>query len=292
MLGAEARTKGARVLLAPTVNMHRSPLAGPELRVLRRGPAAVGAAGRRLRPRASRAQGVATTVKHLVGNDAEHQRYTMSSDVDERALREIYLRPFEMAVREGGSLGRHDAATTGSTAAGAPSDPTCCGGILRDEWGFDGFVVTDWFGVTGTAASAEAGVDLEMPGPGRAFGPALAAAVRAGEVDEKLVDAQVTRLLSVFERIGRARRRRTGRRDARSTGPSTGPWPGGPPPRPWSCWPTTGCCPLDRGGAAHGGGHRAERRPHRDHGRRIGLAPGPLPGHAAGGAHRRPSATA
>ena len=56
--------------------------------------------------------------------------------------------------------------------------------------------------MTGTAASAEAGVDLEMPGPGRAFGPALAAAVRAGDVDEKLVDAQVTRLLSVFERVG------------------------------------------------------------------------------------------
>ena len=200
VLGAEARTKGARVLLAPTVNMHRSPLAGRNFECYAEDPLLSGklAAGF---VRGVQGQSVATTVKHLVGNDAEHQRYTMSSDVDERTLREIYLRPFEMAVREGGSLG---VMTSYNRVNGSwcTERPELLGDILRGEWGFDGFVVTDWFGVTGTAASAEAGVDLEMPGPGRAFGAALAAAVRAGEVDEKAVDAQVTRLLSVFERVG------------------------------------------------------------------------------------------
>ncbi len=200
VIGAEARAKGARVLLAPTVNIHRSPLAGRNFECYSEDPVLTG----RLAVayvQGAQAQGVATTVKHFVGNDAETERYTMSSDIDERALREIYLRPFELAVREGGSLG---IMTSYNRVNGrwCTEQPELLGGILRDEWGFDGIVVTDWFGVAGTGASAEAGVDLEMPGPGRAFGPALAAAVRAGTVDETLVDAQVTRLLTVFERLG------------------------------------------------------------------------------------------
>jgi beta-glucosidase len=200
VIGAEARAKGARVLLAPTVNIHRSPLAGRNFECYSEDPLLAG----RLAVayvRGAQGEGVATTVKHFVGNDAETERYTMSSDIDERALREIYLRPFELAVREGGSLG---VMTSYNRVNGrwCTEQPELLAGILRDEWGFDGFVVTDWFGVTGTAASAEAGVDLEMPGPGRAFGPALADAVRAGTVDEARVDAQVTRLLTVFERIG------------------------------------------------------------------------------------------
>jgi beta-glucosidase len=200
VLGAEARAKGARVLLAPTVNMHRSPLAGRNFECYAEDPLLAGRLAAAF-VRGAQAEGVATTVKHLVGNDAEHERYTISSDIDERALREIYLRPFEIAVREGGSLG---VMTSYNRVNGrwCTEQPELLGGILRGEWGFDGFVVTDWFGVTGTAASAAAGVDLEMPGPARAFGPALAAAVRAGEVDEAVVDAQVTRLLTVLDSIG------------------------------------------------------------------------------------------
>ena len=200
LVGREARAMGARVLLAPTVNIHRSPLAGRNFECYSEDPLLAGrvAAGY---VRGAQSQGVATTVKHFVGNDAEFERYTISSEIDERALREIYLRPFELAVREGGSLG---IMTSYNRVNGrwCTEQPELVAGILRDEWGFDGFVVTDWFGVTGTVASAEAGVELEMPGPARAFGPALAAAVRAGEVAESMVDAQVTRLLTAFDRIG------------------------------------------------------------------------------------------
>jgi beta-glucosidase len=200
LIGREARAMGARVLLAPTVNIHRSPLAGRNFECYSEDPLLAGrvAAGY---VRGAQSQGVATTVKHFVGNDAEFERYTISSEIDERALREIYLRPFELAVREGGSLG---VMTSYNRVNGrwCTEQPELIAGILRDEWGFDGFVVTDWFGVTGTVASAEAGVDLEMPGPARAFGPALAAAVRAGEVAESVLDAQVTRLLTAFDRIG------------------------------------------------------------------------------------------
>jgi beta-glucosidase len=200
VIAAEARTKGARVLLAPTVNMHRSPLAGRNFECYAEDPLLAGRLAAAF-VRGAQAEGVATTVKHLVANDAETERYTMSSDVDERTLREIYLRPFELAVTEGGARG---VMTSYNRVNGrwCTEQPELLGGILRDEWGFDGFVITDWFGVTGTAASAAAGVDLEMPGPARAFGPALAAAVRAGDVDEALVDAQVTRLLRVFAAVG------------------------------------------------------------------------------------------
>jgi beta-glucosidase len=107
----------------------------------------------------------------------------------------------ELAVREGGSLGLM---TSYNRVNGrwCTEQGALITGILRDEWGFEGFVVTDWFGITGTVASALAGVDLEMPGPARAFGPALAPAVRAGEIGESVVDGQVTRLLTVFDRIG------------------------------------------------------------------------------------------
>ena len=199
LVGREARTMGARVLLAPTVNIHRSPLAGRNFECYSEDPLLAGrlAAGF---VRGAQSQGVATTVKHFVGNDAEFERYTISSEIDERALREVYLRPFELAVREGGSLG---IMTSYNRVNGrwCTEQPELVG-VLRDDWGFEGFVVTDWFGITGTVASAEAGVDLEMPGPPRAFGPALAAAVRAGELAEGVVDAQVTRLLTAFDRIG------------------------------------------------------------------------------------------
>lgn len=200
VLGAQARSKGARVLLAPTVNMHRSPLAGRNFECYSEDPFLAGSLAAAF-VQGAQAEGVATTVKHLVGNDAEHERYTISSDIDERALREIYLRPFEMAIRHGGSLGLM---TSYNRLNGrwCTEQRALLEGIVRDEWGFDGFVVTDWFGVADTVASAEAGVDLEMPGPGRALGPALADAVRAGQVDETLVDAQVERLLTVFAQVG------------------------------------------------------------------------------------------
>lgn len=200
LLGNEARRKACRMLLAPTVNIHRSPLAGRNFECYSEDPLLSGRIAAAL-IRGAQSQGVATTVKHLVANDAELERTSMSSDVDERTLREIYLVPFELAVTEGGSLGL----MTGYNRLNGiwcTEDGDLLGGILRDEWGFEGFVVTDWYGVTTTEVSPAAGVDLEMPGPARAYGAPLAEAVRAGTVAEADVDALVTRLLAVFERVG------------------------------------------------------------------------------------------
>jgi beta-glucosidase len=199
VLGDQARTKGARVLLAPTVNLHRSPLGGRTFESYSEDPLLSGVLAAAF-VRGVQAQGVAPTVKHFVGNEAEFERNTIDSVIDERTLRELYLLPFEMAVRDGGALG----IMTGYNRLNG----TWCSEhpellrILREEWGFEGFVVTDWFAVASTVGSARAGLDLEMPGPGRQYGPKVAEAVRAGALDESDVDAIVRRLFGVLARLG------------------------------------------------------------------------------------------
>ena len=199
-LGQQSRTKGARVLLAPTVNLHRSPLFGRHFECYSEDPLLSGLLAASF-IRGVQSHGVATTVKHFVGNDAEFERMTIDSVIDQRTLREIYLLPFEMAVRDGGSLG---IMTSYNRFNGTycSEDHELLTGILRNEWGFEGFVVTDWFAGTTTAGAAHAGLDLEMPAPARAYGRVLAEAVRAGEVDEAQLDRAARTLLSVFDRLG------------------------------------------------------------------------------------------
>ncbi|MFP6639024.1 MAG: glycoside hydrolase family 3 C-terminal domain-containing protein, partial [Myxococcota bacterium] len=200
MLGEEARTKLARVLLAPTINLHRSPLGGRDFECYSEDPLLSGRIAAAF-VRGVQSQGVATTCKHFVANDAEFERRTIDSVLDQRTLREIYLVPFEIAVKEGGSLGI-------MTAYNRVNGQYCSeheellSGILRNEWGFEGFVVTDWFSAGSTEDSSRAGLDLQMPGPGRYFGAALADAVRDGQVDAATLDGQVRRMLSVWNRLG------------------------------------------------------------------------------------------
>ena len=196
----QARDKGARVLLAPTVNLHRHPLWGRNFEAFSEDPMLTA----RLAVayiRGVQEQGVVATVKHLVGNETEFERYTSSSVIDERTLRELYLLPFEHAVRVAGVLA---VMTSYNRVNGShvPDQPRFLTGILRQEWGFAGLVMTDWFGLSKTVDAARAGLDLEMPGPARSSGPHLAEAVRAGRVEESLLDAAVARILGVFDRVG------------------------------------------------------------------------------------------
>ncbi|MGD1053724.1 MAG: glycoside hydrolase family 3 C-terminal domain-containing protein [Candidatus Dormibacteria bacterium] len=199
-VGRQARDKGARVLLAPTVNLHRHPLWGRNFEAFSEDPLLTA----RLAVayiQGVQGQGVIATVKHLVGNETDFERYTSSSVIDERTLRELYLLPFEHAVRVAGVLALM---TSYNRVNGAhvPDSPRFLRDIVRGEWGFGGFVMTDWFGLAKTVDAARAGLDLEMPGPARAFGEELAKAVRAGEVEEPVLDAAVGRILGVFDRVG------------------------------------------------------------------------------------------
>lgn len=155
-LGEEARTKGARVLLAPTVNLVRDPRAGRTFECWGEDPLHTGVLATAF-VEGVQSRGVAATVKHFVGNEAEHQRTTVDSRIDERSLREIYLVPFELALREAWAVMTAYNRVNGSWVT--ESGPLM--GWLRER--FDGLAMTDWFGV----GSAEALVDLQMPGPAR-----------------------------------------------------------------------------------------------------------------------------
>jgi beta-glucosidase len=200
VIGAEARMKACRVLLAPTVNLHRSPLGGRNFESYSEDPLLAGRLGAAF-VRGAQGQGVACTVKHFAGNESEDGRMLVDTVVDERTLREVHLRPFELAVREGGALGVMTSYNRLNGDYCADSE-WLLSDVLRREWGFDGFVVSDWFAFADTAKAIRAGLDLEMPGPGRAYGPALATLVREGGADEELVDAAAVRLLGVLDRIG------------------------------------------------------------------------------------------
>ncbi len=199
-LGDQTRTKACRVLLAPTVNLHRAPLAGRNFESYSEDPLLTGKLAAAF-IRGVQSHGVATTVKHFAGNEAEFERMTIDSVIDERALRELYLLPFELAVREGGSLG---IMTSYNRLNGRynTENRELLHDILRGEWGFEGFVITDWFAGGTATGAADAGLDLEMPGPARFYGRKLGQAVRDGIVPEHLLDGAAHRLLTVLHRLG------------------------------------------------------------------------------------------
>ncbi|QFG27168.1 glycoside hydrolase family 3 protein [Actinomadura sp. WMMB 499] len=202
LLAQEARRKGVHVLLAPTVNLQRSPLGGRHFECFSEDPLLGGllAAGY---VRGVQGGGVAVTVKHFVANDFETERMTADVVVPERALRELYLRPFEIVVREAGPWGVMAAYNSVNGTTMSEND-LLINGVLRGEWGFDGFVVSDWFGARDTVGAARGGLDVAMPGPDTVYGAALAQAVRDGQIAEDVVDAHVRRVIDLARRTGAA----------------------------------------------------------------------------------------
>jgi beta-glucosidase len=200
LLAQEARRKGVHVLLAPTVNLHRSPLGGRHFEAYSEDPLLTGAIGGGY-VRGVQSGGVATTVKHFVANDAETDRFTVDNLVSERALRELYLAPFEAIVGSARPWGVMTAynSVNGTTMS---EHRRLVNEVLRGEWGFDGFNVSDWMAARSTKAAIEGGLDVAMPGPRTVYGEPLAAAVRAGEVAEATVDAAVRNVLRLAARVG------------------------------------------------------------------------------------------
>jgi beta-glucosidase len=198
VLAAEARRKHVDVLLAPMLNLHRSPLAGRHFESFSEDPlltARMGAAYLR----GVQSGGVAATVKHYVANDSETDRLRLSVRVDDATLHEVYLAPFEEAVAAGvwvvmsayNAVGEHT-----MTENPLLAEP------LKGRWGFDGLVVSDWGALRSTVASARAAQDLAMPGPDSPWAERLVEAVESGEVPESAIDDKVRRLLLLAERVG------------------------------------------------------------------------------------------
>lgn len=204
-LAAEARSKGVHMLLAPTVNLHRTPIGGRNFECMSEDPLLTARLATEY-IRGLQSQRVACCIKHFVANDTEFERHTISSEVDEVTLRELYLVPFEVAVRPvaSGGAGARAVMTAYNRINGvyASEHQHLLRDVLRDEFGFDGVVVSDWYATHSAAASLEAGLDLEMPGPPRERGARLLAAVNSGEVAATRVDESVDRLLQLFDWLG------------------------------------------------------------------------------------------
>ncbi|KAL1890713.1 hypothetical protein Sste5346_008037 [Sporothrix stenoceras] len=193
LLADEARAKGAHAVLGPTINIQRLPLGGRGFESFSEDPTLAGLLA------ASYCQGladkgIASVPKHFVCNDMEHERMAVDVQVTARAMHEIYLKPFQIALAEA-PVPAVMTAYNKVNGVHASESPYLLQKVLRGDWGFDGMVVSDWFGTYSTAAAANTGLDLEMPGPARFRGINLLHAVNANAVSKKAVDDRVRNVL-------------------------------------------------------------------------------------------------
>ncbi|MFS8097644.1 glycoside hydrolase family 3 C-terminal domain-containing protein [Lentzea alba] len=200
VLADEAAAQQVHVVLGPTINLHRTPLGGRLFEAYSEDPLLTGVLAAAY-VSGLQDKGIAATPKHYVANESETERRTVSSALDARTLREVYLLPFEIVV-EDASPWAIMAAYNKVNGIPATEHTELVEGVLKGEWGFDGLVMSDWFATSSTAASANGGLDLVMPGPGGPWEDKLVAAVEAGEVAESVIDDHLRRLLLLASRTG------------------------------------------------------------------------------------------
>lgn len=209
VLADEAAVKGVNVVLGPGLNMSRNPLSGRNLEYAGEDPYLTTQMGVSLIKGLQSKPGVMANAKHFVLNEQETDRMTNSSQVDERTLREIYLPPFEAAIEAG--VGSFMCAYNRVDAVHACENKALLTDLLKDELGFDGFVMSDWGATESTAPAANAGLDMEMAGDGYAgisaaqpamWGPKLKAAVEDGSVPITRIDDMIGRIVTPMFRLG------------------------------------------------------------------------------------------
>jgi beta-glucosidase len=200
-IGVEAAIEDVAIVLGPGINIKRSPLCGRNFEYFSEDPIVSGILGA-ASVRGVQSQGVGTSLKHFAANNQEFDRMRASSDVDPRPLHEIYLRGFERVVKDAEpwtvmcSYNRINGVY-------ASEDPWLLTQVLRDDWGFDGVVVSDWGAVNDRVAGVAAGLDLEMPSSGGRTDAQLVAAVRAGELDESVLDTAADRAIDLVRKAQR-----------------------------------------------------------------------------------------
>lgn len=200
ILAEEAMAQQIHVVLGPTINLHRSVLGGRLFEAYSEDPLLTGRLAAAY-VRGLQGENVAACVKHLVANESETDRRNMNSVIDEATLRELYLLPFEIAVAESDPWSIM-AAYNVVNGVPATEHQHVITEIVKGEWQYTGLVMSDWFATKTSAAAANGGLDLVMPGPGGPWGAALVAAVRAGEVAESVIDEHLIRLLRLADRVG------------------------------------------------------------------------------------------
>ncbi|MBO4887291.1 MAG: glycoside hydrolase family 3 C-terminal domain-containing protein [Firmicutes bacterium] len=193
-LGRECQAEDVAMLLGPGMNIKRSPLCGRNFEYFSEDPKVAGEMGAAY-IQALQSEGIAACVKHFACNNQETMRMTGDSRVDERTLHEIYLPAFETAVKKGKTRGIMSA-YNGVNGSFCTENKTLLTDILRDKWGYEGFVVTDWGAIKDRAASVAAGLDLEMPGGPNATGEELVKAVREGKLSEEALNRSAENVLN------------------------------------------------------------------------------------------------
>ena len=189
------------MLLGPTINIHRHPTGGRHFECYSEDPVLTGKVTVAY-VKGVQSEKVSACLKHFVGNDTEFERHRVSSNIDERTLREIYLLPFEMGVKQAGALGVMSAYNQLNNVF-CSSHKEILIDILKDEWNFPGYVVSDWGASLQTIENAIGGLDCEMPGPAKSWGENLVQAVKKGNVPEEIIDDKVRRILTVADFTGR-----------------------------------------------------------------------------------------
>ncbi|GEO69742.1 glycoside hydrolase family 3 C-terminal domain-containing protein [Levilactobacillus acidifarinae] len=196
-LGIEARAEQVSLLLGPGVNLKRSPLGGRNFEYLAEDPLVAGKLGTAY-VQGVQSQHVGVALKHFAANNRENQRFTASSDMSQRTLRELYLKTFEIIVKKAlpatvmASYNRINGVLNSQ-------NHYLLRDILRDEWGFHGAVMSDWGAVANHAAALSAGLDLEMPGKGQASIDEIVKAIETGELDEGTLNKSVRHLLHLIQ---------------------------------------------------------------------------------------------
>lgn len=195
VIGKEAQANDISVILGPAVNIKRSPLCGRNFEYYSEDPCLAGEAAAAF-IRGVQSQHVGTSVKHFAANNQEFNRMSNSSEVDERTLREIYFPAFETAVKKSQP---YTVMCSYNRINGtyASEDPWLLTDILRDEWGFEGYVMSDWGAVNDRVEALKAGLDLEMPSAGGVTDQEIMKAVRDGTLEEAILDRAVERILRI-----------------------------------------------------------------------------------------------
>lgn len=195
-LAEECLTLNVDVLLGPGANMKRSPLCGRNFEYYSEDPYLAGELAASL-INGIQSKGIGTSLKHFAANNQEFQRFSISAEMDERTLREIYLPAFEKAVKKGKPW-TVMCAYNKVNGTFASEHTHLLTNILKHEWGFEGLVVSDWGAVRDRVKALKAGLDLEMPGPQERRVKAVVDAVRSGELDEEILNESVRRILTVI----------------------------------------------------------------------------------------------
>ena len=193
LLGQECQAEHVGMLLGPGINMKRSPLCGRNFEYMSEDPYHAGKMAAAY-VRGLQSEGVYACVKHFAANNQEHMRMSGSSHLDERTLHEIYFPAFEAAVKEGGAKSVM-CAYNGINGTFCSENKMLLTDVLREKWGFDGFVVTDWGASKDRAKGLQAGVDLEMPGSTTGKAEPILEAIKDGSLSEETLDAAVRNLL-------------------------------------------------------------------------------------------------